>query len=218
MPRGQYDRTKSKEQRAAEKKAAGKGAKLAAPAVTYPAPKPSKSFGAALSKKAASETAVKSVKPTFSPIDKSLLTKKLEEPSSGFVGFDLQVEINQVSSLITTLSSNRALLDNRNLSVTDALDDAISNAVDHLERLRTLLPHGIGQPGPEVAKMVTKDDLETAEQARISAEVEKRRIYKAETAPVVPSFPIPTPVPMPGTTAPQPPAFIPLAAPPVNVS
>ena len=203
MPRGQYDRTKTKEQRAAEKKAAGKGAKTAAPAVSPQ--KAPKSFGSAVaSKAAATESAVKSIEKAFpSRHEVAQVVSQVEKLVTS--DYLLNAEINQVSAILTTLSSNRAMLETKNASLTEQLDTSIVSAIKHLDRLRQLLPHGIGQP-ELISREASKVDIKTTEQDRLAAEVEKRRGYT------------PNPIQMPGTAAPQPPAFLPLAAPPVNLS
>jgi hypothetical protein len=196
MPRGQYDRTKTKQQRAAEKKSvAGKGAMRSAPAVT-----PHAVHAAAPSPK----------KQEWKDTPRNVRVEKVAMMDPEHYVW----EMDRVATILTNLATNRLTLgDCGNAELLGKLEKAASAAVEHLDALRRILPHG----QPAVIEIRGKDEgtvsldtIQTGEKERIAAEVARRRASEQpKVAAAAQTLP---PVPLPGNGA-TPPTFMPLAAP-----
>jgi len=206
MPRGQYDRTKTKEQRAAEKKtAAGKGAKKSAPAVTSPVAVKAK----------AEPSPLKTEWKDAAPLNVERVEKKYEMKEDLH---DLRNEMDRVATLLTNLATNRLTLgDCGNVGLLGRLEQEATECVEHLAVLRRLLPHGLRQPGADKVEIkVSLSDLQTGEKERIAAEVARRRSTELPKPPKTAAEPatlqIPNPIPLPGTGPVSPPVFMPVAA------
>jgi hypothetical protein len=199
MPRGQYDRTKTKTQRAAEKKAAGKAAMKSAPAVTPHAVKT-----------AAPSPLKKPWKDAPANVQVETAFTKEESPSQ----YDLRNEMDRVSTILTNVCTNHLTLGNcGNLELLGKFESMAARTLDHLDRLRQLLPHSGGQTEVTLTGRdevtVSLDAIQTGEKDRIAAEVARRRASEPKASVAPPTF---LPTPLPGNGA-APPTFMPLAAP-----